>query len=186
MLLPLPLNEEAVETSVHSNKELVFKQFCSVQRPTFELADKTTHEADLDFSRCLRTKKTFSHLWSEAREAQTTEFCLAHRTTLVLQTKTHRQSDLQKIAVSSPHAWRIRAANQVFDHGLKNIQRILYSFSPSDDMMMLQRCNASCGWHQRCSFTGRCCRENCQVHVIVGVVGILPQHMQSRTQPLHD
>ena len=49
LLLPLPLNEEAVETSVYSNKEVVFKQFSSVQRPTFELADKTTHEADLDF-----------------------------------------------------------------------------------------------------------------------------------------
>ena len=48
-LLALPLDEEAVETSVYSNKEVMFKQCCSVQRPTFELTDKTTHEADLDF-----------------------------------------------------------------------------------------------------------------------------------------
>ena len=97
--------------------------------------------------RCPRTKKTFSYLWSQARKARTTQFCSAHRTTLVLQTKSHWQGDFRQRSqcLVLMHG-ALELQTNCLDHGLRIIRQILCSLFALG-MVMLQRCNASCVRH---------------------------------------
>ena len=84
--------------------------------------------------------RTFSHLWSQSREAQTTQFCSAHRTTLVLQRIARWQSDLQKIAVPVRMLGTFELQTICLDHGLRIIWQLyaVLAHGRHDDVAAVQ------------------------------------------------
>ena len=60
----------------------IVHNFARTRRPTFELADQTTHKADLDFFSLSTDEENIQPPVVTSKRGANTQFCSAHRTTL--------------------------------------------------------------------------------------------------------